>query len=215
MTDKKRDFDSDAQHWDENPGRVKLANGIADAILEEVELTADMDALDFGCGTGLVTLRLQPYVRCITGVDGSQGMLDMLTQKIKKLGLANVRTSLINTEAGELLEGRYHLVVSSMTFHHINDIKSVLNQFSSVALPSAYLCVADLDREHGLFHGDNTGVSHFGFDRDGLSRKFSEAGFKDVRHRTAAKVTKRVGENKTAEFSVFLIIGRKHSEVKS
>ena len=34
-----------------------------------------MDALDFGCGTGLVTLKLQPFIHSITGVDGSQGMI--------------------------------------------------------------------------------------------------------------------------------------------
>ena len=209
MADEKRDFDSDAQHWDENPGRVKLANGIADAILEEVELTPDMDALDFGCGTGLVTLRLQPYVRTITGVDGSQGMLDMLDLKISKLKLTNVRTALINQEPGELLQGRYNLIVSSMTFHHISDIKSILDQFSGIALPSAHLCIADLDLEDGLFHEDKTGVSHFGFDRDALSRMLIEAGFENVRSLTATKITKPVGQDKKMEFSIFLIIGRK------
>lgn len=209
MAEGKRDFDSDAQRWDENPGRVKLANGIADAILEEVELTPQMDALDFGCGTGLVTLRLQPFVRSITGVDGSQGMLDALRRKTSKLGLKNVRAEFIDTEAGQTLGGSYNLIVSSMTFHHISDIKSILDQFFRIARPSAYVCIADLDLEDGLFHEDKTGVSHFGFDRDGLSRMLVESGFEQVRHRTATRMTKPVGENKDAEFSIFLIIGRK------
>lgn len=209
MTENKRNFDSGAQHWDEKPGRVKLANDIADAILEEVELKPGMDALDFGCGTGLVTLRLQPYVRFITGVDSSQGMLDVLERKIRELNLTNVRAKLVDTDAGELLDGNYSLIVSSMTFHHIGNIKSLLDQFWSVALPSAYLCIADLDLEDGLFHGDNTGVSHFGFDRDGLSRMFRQAGFANIRRRTAAKVIKPSGGNETAEFSVFLITGQR------
>lgn len=208
MTGKKRDFDSDAQHWDENPGRVNLANSVADAILEEVELTQQMDALDFGCGTGLVTLRLQPYVRSITGVDGSHGMLDVLRRKINKSGLKNVRIQFIDAEAGQPLEGRYGLIVSSMTFHHISDIKPVLDQFSRIALPSAYLCIADLDPEGGLFHEDKTGVSHFGFDRNALSRMIVEAGFELVRHRTAAAFKKRVG-NREADFTLFLIVARK------
>ena len=148
-------------------------------------------------------------MRCsITGVDSSPGMLDMLNRKIKKLELTNVKTKLIRTETDELIEGRYNLIVSSMTFHHISNIKSVLKQLSGVALPSAYLCVADLDSEGGLFHGDNTGVSHYGFDREALSRMFMEAGFEKVRHRTAARVTKPIGDDKIAEFSVFLIVGR-------
>ncbi len=211
MADRKRDFDSDAQRWDENPGKVKLANDIADSILEEVDFKPDMDALDFGCGTGLVTLRLQPYVRTITGVDSSRGMLDILDQKIKKLELKNVRTSLINTDEGDTLEGRYNLIVSSMTFHHVGDVKFVLDQFARVALPSAYLCVADLDLDRGLFHEDSTGVAHSGFDRAGLRHMFMDAGFEDVRHRIAAKVTKPVRENVMTDFSIFLMIGRKRS----
>lgn len=211
MKDGKRDFDSAAEHWDEDPGRVRLAGGIADAIREDVELTQDMDVLDFGCGTGLVTLRLQPFVRSITAVDGSQGMLAALGRKIREYGLSNVRTRLVNTEAGEALgdDGRYHLIVSSMTFHHIGDIKSVLDQFSRAALPAAYVCVADLDLEDGLFHGDNTGVAHFGFERAGLERMLRDAGFGQIRHRTAVTVTRPAGENRTAEFSVFLMTCRK------
>ncbi len=31
----KKDFDKEAAQWDANPGRVKLANQIADAIIRE------------------------------------------------------------------------------------------------------------------------------------------------------------------------------------
>lgn len=65
----KRDFDKAAATWDEDPRRVKLAEDVAAAILREAVLSKDMDALDFGCGIGLVTLKLQPYVRSITGAD--------------------------------------------------------------------------------------------------------------------------------------------------
>ena len=69
MEREKRDFDRAAGSWDEEPGRVRLANDVAAAILDDVPLAKDMDVLDYGCGTGLITLRLQPYVRFITGVD--------------------------------------------------------------------------------------------------------------------------------------------------
>ncbi|MDD4138360.1 MAG: methyltransferase domain-containing protein, partial [Methanoregula sp.] len=75
MTGEKRDFDSAASTWDEDPGRVKMAHDVARAIRETVTLRPDMDVLDFGCGTGLLALNLQPHIRTITGVDSSQGML--------------------------------------------------------------------------------------------------------------------------------------------
>ena len=209
IKDEKRDFDSEAATWDKEPGRVKLATDITGAIRKDIALTSDMDALDFGCGTGLVTLQLQPSVHSITGVDASQGMIDILKQKIEKKNLTNVKTQFFDMEKGDVLEGRYHLIVSSMTFHHIKEIKALLDQFYHVALSSGYLCIADLDPEAGLFHSDNRGIIHFGFDRDRMRQLFIEAGFDNVRHRTAATVMKPIHDGKMVEFTVFLMTGRK------
>jgi len=51
----KRDFDKEASTWDAPP-RIKLAQDVSKAILGRLHLTQDMDILDFGCGTGLVSL---------------------------------------------------------------------------------------------------------------------------------------------------------------
>ena len=209
INDGKHDFDREAASWDKEPGRVKLATDITDAIRQDVELSSDMDVLDFGCGTGLVTLQLQPFIHSITGVDGSHGMIDILKQKIEERNLTNVKTRLIDMEKGDDLEGSYHLIVSSMTFHHIKEIRALLDQFYQVALPSGYLCIADLDPEEGLFHSDNKGVVHFGFNREKMCQSFIEAGFENVRHRTAATVIKPVNNGKMTEFTVFLVTGQK------
>ncbi len=87
MADEKFDFDKKAASWDENPHRVSLANDIAGAIIDEKILAPDMDVLEFGCGTGLLTLKLRPLVRSLTGVDGSKGMLGVLEAKIEDQGL--------------------------------------------------------------------------------------------------------------------------------
>ena len=77
----KRDFNQEAANWDQVPGRVKVAQDIARNLMQEITLTPDMDVLDFGCGTGLLTFALQPFVRSITGVDSSRGMLDVFKRK--------------------------------------------------------------------------------------------------------------------------------------
>ncbi|MCX5646306.1 MAG: class I SAM-dependent methyltransferase [Phycisphaerae bacterium] len=100
---------------------MQLANDVANAISRQVTLSTDMDVLDFGCGTGLLTLRLTPLVKSITGVDSSRGMLNVLDAKIARQNLANVRTLLLDLEAGDVLADKYDLVVSNMTLHHIPD----------------------------------------------------------------------------------------------
>ena len=211
MNIERRDFDKEATTWDEVPARVKLANDIAAAILNENLLTSNMDVLDFGCGTGLLTLKLQSVVHSITGVDSSRGMIDVLKAKIDKQNLPNVRTQYLDTEKDNILEGTYHLIVSGMTLHHVKEIRPLLDQFYKILTSSGYLCIADLDLDDGQFHSNNDGIFHFGFDRALLRRDFMEAGFVDIRDRTAAELMKPVADVGVRPFTVFLMTGRKIS----
>jgi ubiquinone/menaquinone biosynthesis C-methylase UbiE len=207
--EEKRDFDKEAAAWDENPGRVKLANEVADAIIREVQPSSAMDALDYGCGTGLVTLRLQPLVRTIVGADSSSGMLGMLRSKAEKQQLSNVRMLLVDFEHGGTIAGKFDLVLSSMTLHHVQDTAWLFKQWYELLLPGGVLAVADLDTEDGSFHGDNTGVKHLGFDRQHLSGLLRSAGFRSVRDTTAATMVRDVAEGGSRSFPVFLLIARK------
>jgi len=205
----KRDFDQEAARWDENPVRVKLAKDIAAAVLAQTSEAGELDALDFGCGTGLVSLELASHVRTMTAVDGSEGMLSVLNQKILRLNLSNVRTLRVDPDAGGALAGRYGLVCSAMTLHHIQDVGQLLRQFHAVLSPQGRLCVADLDEDGGEFHGDNTGVFHFGFDRQALRAEFEKAGFRDMSCSTAAEVAKPARSGGVRRFTVFLMSGRR------
>jgi SAM-dependent methyltransferase len=205
----KRDFNKEAAQWDANPGRVKLANEVADAIIREAAPANSMDVLDFGCGTGLVTLRLQPLVRTIIGVDSSPGMLGVLDGKIRAQELKNVETRYVDFDKGELIEGKFDLIVSSMTLHHVPDTARLFKQWHDLLLPGGLLCFADLDAEDGSFHGDNTGVFHRGFDRDHLKKLLLATGFRDVRDTTATAMVREVEGKGDKAFPVFLIMARK------
>lgn len=212
MTSEKRDFDQAAATWDENPGRVKLASDIAGSMINNLTITSDMNVMDFGCGTGLLTVRLQSLVRSITGVDSSQGMLDILNRKITKLQMSNVKTMLVDIEKGQPLTGNYQLIVSSMTLHHIAEIKPILAQFYNVITPGGFLSIADLDSDDGQFHEDKTGVFHSGFDRNVMRQYFSEAGFDNITDATAATLTKPSLSQRIQKFTIFLITGRKKAK---
>ena len=210
MGEEKRDFDREAASWDQDPGRLRLARDVAGAIREEARLSLDMDVMDFGCGTGLLSLHLQPFVRSVTGVDGSQGMLDVFGAKVRKLCLSNVRLRRLDLEGGDALEGSYDLIVSSMTMHHIRDVRPLLGRLYRVTSPGGCLCIADLDPDDGQFHGGhNDGVFHAGFDRQWMRDAFLAAGFVDARDRTAATVVKPGADGIKRAFTVGLVTGRK------
>jgi len=208
MANGKRDFNKEAATWDE-PARMKMADNIGNAILREIRVTRETDVLDFGCGTGLLTLKLQPLARSVIGVDSSPGMIEVINGKIKDRKLANVTTALINLDKGDALEGSYRLITSSMTLHHIKDIRTLLDQFFKITAPGGYLCIADLDLDDGQFHGgNNDGVFHDGFDRAALRKSFADAGYADVRDMTATTVARPV-QSGARTFTIFLLIGRR------
>ncbi len=209
MANEDFDFDKKAASWDENPARVGLASDIAGALLGENILASGMELLEYGCGTGLLTLRLSPVVKSVTGVDTSRGMLSVLEGKIKSKGLANISTRLLDPAAGELLEGSYDAVVSSMTLHHVKEIAPLAARFYKVTKPGGHIFLADLDPDEGQFHGENPTVFHDGIDRAWLKEILTDAGFGQVRDKTAAMVERPLAEGGLRRFSIFLISGVK------
>lgn len=55
-------FDSKAAEWDDNPAHVENARRIAAVIRRQIPLFRNTRALDFGCGTGLVSRELLPMI---------------------------------------------------------------------------------------------------------------------------------------------------------
>ncbi len=203
MTDTRR-FDQVASTWDEDAGRVRLASAVADAIARQVGLTPAIDVLDFGCGTGLLTLALRPHVRSVTGADTSPGMLSVLERKVLDQGLESVTTQLLRSADGYAIAGEYDLIASSMTLHHVADLTSLFARFRAHLRPGGRIALADLDREDGTFHdADVTDVFHLGFERPELEAILSAAGFDEL-----ADTTAFVHHRRGREYPVFLVSGR-------
>jgi SAM-dependent methyltransferase len=207
-----RNFDGEAANWDAKPARVKLAGEIASAMLAAVSLTREMDVLDFGCGTGLLTLALQPFCRTVTGADSSTGMLDVLAAKAARAGLGNVRRHHIDPAAPDLPAGPFDLIVSSMTLHHIQEPGPVLAGLHAALAKGGAVCLADLEPDGGLFHDDNQGVFHFGFSREQMRALLAGAGFSAIRLHTAARIDKPVANDPARSFGVFLAVGAKEPD---
>jgi 2-polyprenyl-3-methyl-5-hydroxy-6-metoxy-1,4-benzoquinol methylase len=204
-----RNFDTRASGWDKHSPRVTMLGKIADSLASVVVLSPEMDVLDFGCGTGLLSMHLASRVASLTGIDNSAGMLDVFLQKAEQLRLTNVNTLHLDLDKGEPLPGRYDLIVSSMAFHHIQHIEAVLQQFYTALKPGGMLCIADLDLDDGLFHRESVNVFHDGFDRNVFRSLWEQAGFSDVQAVDASEDTRSIPTGGTRRFTIFLMSGRK------
>ena len=159
-------FDIEALTWDDLPRRVELAKAVVENIAPY--LKGDERVLDVGCGTGLVGLNIAPFVKEVVGIDTSKKMVEKFNQKAKKLNLNALALCKDIFEVNE----KFDVVISSMTIHHIKDIKKLSNKLLEI---TNTVFIADLVKEDGTFHSrGNDDVEHFGFSKDELENYFNK-----------------------------------------
>jgi len=201
-------FDERAKDWDSDPMKVERARVVADAIRAALPLSTDMTALEYGCGTGLLSFALQSDLGHITLADESQGMLDVLGEKIAAAGVTNMHPVRLDLASGTLPAQRFDITYSLLVLHHVQDVRDMLTKFHAVLKANGILVIADLDKEDGTFH--STGISYFhdGFARGELQQLVEAAGFRDVKFSTGYVIRKKVGEGER-EYPVFLMVAQK------
>ena len=74
-------FDERAKDWDSDPEKVERARAVAEAIRSAIPFTSKMTALEYGCGTGLLSFAFQADLGQITLADTSQGIVGCAQRK--------------------------------------------------------------------------------------------------------------------------------------
>ena len=157
-------FDLEALNWDEKPRRVKLAKAVVDFIKDDI---VGKRVLDFGCGTGLVSLNFCGKAD-ILGIDLSCEMVNIFNQKAKQLNCSAkaICDDIIN------INDKFDIIVANMVFHHIKNIDEMLNILCDRLKNNGILVISDLGLEDGTFHDKgNDDVFHFGFEKDSFNHK--------------------------------------------
>ncbi len=200
-------FDARARQWDENPVFKERGLKIADAVRKAVPLHRDMNALDCGCGTGLLSFPLKDELGTILLADSSSGMLEVVAEKIAAQSVTNMTVIKLDLQTDPAPTQKFDLIVTAMTLHHVSDTDHILRVFHDLLNTGGYLCIADLDKEDGSFHGPEVDVHH-GFDQADLARRTTQSGFVDVQFQTVFTITKE-RETETQDYPVFLMTGRR------
>jgi len=194
-------FDKRAEGWDSGNIRVNGAKTIADAISAKIALKNDMDIMDFGVGTGLLGFEIATKVKKVYGVDTSTQMLEKLKEKnTPKISIEPINQDIVKEPLTQTFDG----LVSSMTLHHIEDLKAFFDVIYKNINKDGFIAIADLEREDGTFHSDNRGVFHFGFEREELCNIVERCGFKDAKFENINTINKP-----HRDFGVFLLTATK------
>jgi len=176
---KKDFFQHKADDYEKDNNRVDNVKNIANSILNEINFTKSMEIMDFGSGTGLLLEKIAPYVKKITAIDMSTSMNKKLHDK-KDLLPCDLDILEVDLSKSKL-DKKFDLIISSMTLHHIEDIEALFCDFYTMLNENGSIALADLDSEDGDFHTKDTGVFHFGFDREEIVQVAKNAGFKNIK----------------------------------
>ncbi|GMV56287.1 MAG: hypothetical protein AMXMBFR6_20920 [Betaproteobacteria bacterium] len=203
-------FNSLAADWDDNPRRAGIARAVAAAMVTALPLASGMRALEYGCGTGLVSVLLADRLAHVVAADIAPNMLRVLEDKCRRTGLAHIETRRLDLTTDPPPAERFDLIFTSMTLHHIENVAAVLEALAGLLKPGGWLALADLDSEDGSFHGPNIpGVAHHGFERPWLMDILRKLGLANVDALTADTVHKVGADGTARDYTIFLITAQR------
>ena len=199
-------FDKKAKAWDQQKDRIERTHAIARLMKERMPITTAMNAMEFGCGTGLLGFELVKNVGSLAFADTSSGMLEEVKRKAEDLEIGNYRV--INLSEEEVA-GQFDLIFSLLALHHIEDYEAEVKKLIQRLTVGGFICLCDLDREDGSFHTE-VEVPHNGFERSQIESIYDSCGLETVCSMTAYVDRRQVGSEER-EYPVFMIIGKRRA----
>lgn len=164
----------------DTPERVRIANVSSDAIRECLVDAKDKNAIDFGCGTGLVGMNLIKDFNSVLFLDTSQNMISQIEEKISRSNIQNASTLCFDFEKDSLSDLHVDYIFMVQVLLHIKDINPVLLRLFDVLNPEGHLIIVDFDKNHKI----NSDMVHNGFAQDKLTNVMSDLGYKNIQSKT-------------------------------
>ena len=102
-------------------------------LLEFVPENNNQSILDFGCGTGILTVQLKKLAEVVIGVDSSESMIKWAQQQYP-----DIKFIVSDALALPFVE-QFDVVFSNAVFHWITDHNALLNNIHKVLKPGGLL----------------------------------------------------------------------------
>jgi SAM-dependent methyltransferase len=212
-------FDEAAKNWDAEERRVVRAKAVAERIGAEIGQAPDFRALDFGCGTGLLSFFLRDRFSEITLLDSSAGMIEALEVKIVRDDAARMESGALPGAAmlpmcGTIepliaRQASFDVAYAMLVLHHIADFESALRGLVSALAPAGTLFVVDFDKDGGDYHRHEEGFKgHDGFNRPEFADLAERTGLLRP-HFETVWIERRIEGDTTREYPMFMMKAQK------
>ncbi len=192
-------FEQMAKRYDTEE-RMELAKVIVNEVRLELRNSKLKSLIDYGSGTGLISLDLSDLVDSILLVDSSKEMLEVAKAQISHKGLTNSEV-LYSDFTQETPELKADIIVMSLVLLHIPDTKKILQALFNILNSGGKLIIIDFDKNDKINHPK----VHNGFAHEKLKKRLLEVGFKSNEIRTFYHVN-RIFMNQDASMFISISI---------
>ena len=146
-------FDLLAKEYD-TLRRVDRAASISDIIIKHIINGKNKSAMEYGCGTGLVGMRIASTVESLMFVDSSPEMIKQVSTKIKDQCIENASARSQDIVVSSANLPNFDYIFMSLVLHHIIDTELIFMRLHSLLNKGGHLLIVDLDEEDGKFHAE-------------------------------------------------------------
>ena len=164
----------------DTPERIEIAKASADAIREYLVDSKEKNAIDFGCGTGLVGMNLLNDFSSVLFLDTSQNMIHQIKQKISDSNIQNADTLCFDFEKESLSDLKVDYIFMVQVLLHISDVELVLSRLYQVLKEGGHLLIVDFDQNEKVV----SEMVHSGFDQAKLTDRMTKIGYKGIQSKT-------------------------------
>ncbi|MFD2671863.1 class I SAM-dependent methyltransferase [Marinicrinis sediminis] len=167
-------FEQLAKRYD-TEDRMALAQVIVEEVRRELVNSPSKSVIDYGSGTGLVSLAVSDLVGSVLLVDSSKEMLEVAKAKITHRGISNAQV-LYADFTQEIPALKADMIIMSLVLLHIPDTKKILQTLFHILHDDGQLIIVDFDKNENIHHPR----VHNGFSHEALQQALSEVGFKST-----------------------------------
>ncbi|ALP36821.1 methyltransferase type 12 [Paenibacillus sp. IHB B 3084] len=160
--------------------RIQIAKASSDAIREYVVDVNSKNAVDFGCGTGLVGMNLLNDFNSMLFLDTSQNMINQIKQKIFDFNIQNADTLCFDFEKEGLSDLHTDYIFMAQVLLHIHDVEFVLSRLFDVLNEGGHLLIVDFNKNEKVV----SDIVHNGFSQEELTDIMTKIGYRDIQSKT-------------------------------
>lgn len=166
-------WDDYANGWDSNASVIAYAEKAYQSLIDRIEIE-NCRALDFGCGTGLLSSKLAEQAGTVVSIDPSEKMIDVLNEKcIENVSTITSELNQDLIDGHELLTPKFDLIVASSVLAFVPDYPDTVRLLKQLMREGAYFVQWDWVK------GDDEGI---GFTEDEIKLVLNGVGLDDMLH---------------------------------